>query len=302
VEPEPSRLAAARAATLGSTLAAALCLAAAQGCPAGEPAGPPQAVDPLWEIGLFNFVSDIPHYPGSDESQVYAFPMPYILYRGERLRATREGVRGIFYRDERLETSISLSGNPPVDNDNQARAGMPDLDAVGEIGPSLKWLLPQRDPRDQLYLLGSIRAAASVAVESGPQVAYRGLAGALGAVYSNRSSLSDRRLRFRIGAGINLGDRGYHGYFYDVAPQYATPGRPAYSAEGGYGGTYLSFTMQYDLSPALALGFYSRWDSVGGAVFADSPLVRQDDNFTIGAALIVRLLHSQQQVPAGRLD
>jgi hypothetical protein len=48
---------------------------------------------PLWEVGIFNFVSSIPDYRGADESTIYAFPLPYLIYRGKHLRATREGVR-----------------------------------------------------------------------------------------------------------------------------------------------------------------------------------------------------------------
>jgi outer membrane scaffolding protein for murein synthesis (MipA/OmpV family) len=211
-------------------------------------------------------------------------------------------VRGIFYQDSRFETSLSLSGNPPVDNDATAREGMPDLDAIGEIGPAIKWYFLGRDPLDKLYLQASAQAAASVSFDSGPQVVYRGIVGGLDLVYMNRSRFRDQHLRFRVAAGVNLGDQGYHGYFYDVAPTYATPGRPAYSAESGYGGTSLSFSMQYDMTPALSLGFYSRWGNCAGAVFTDSPLVRQEQNFTVGVALIARALASDTRVPAGELD
>jgi len=189
-----------------------------------------------------------------------------------------------------------------VDNDATAREGMPDLDAIGEIGPAIKWYFLGRDPLDKLYLQASAQAAASVSFDSGPQVVYRGIVGGLDLVYMNRSRFRDQHLRFRVAAGVNLGDQGYHGYFYDVAPTYATPGRPAYSAESGYGGTSLSFSMQYDMTPALSLGFYSRWGNCAGAVFTDSPLVRQEQNFTVGVALIARALASDTRVPAGELD
>ncbi len=55
-------------------------------------------MEPLWEVGLFNFAADLPHYPGSNETRVYAFPTPFVTYRGKYLRASREGVRGIFPR------------------------------------------------------------------------------------------------------------------------------------------------------------------------------------------------------------
>lgn len=257
---------------------------------------------PKWEIGLFNFVASVPDYRGADESTIWAFPLPYLVYRGEYLRATREGVRGIFYRSPHWETSISASGNPPVNNDNRARAGMPDLDAIGELGPSVKWFFLGRDPLDKLYLELSVRAAASIGFDSGPDMRYQGISGNLGAVFYSQSRVQEFGLRYHLSAGIDFGDAGYHRYFYRVDPAYATPERPAYSAEGGYGGFYASASMQYELGPRLAIGCYTRWDNVGGAAFADSPLVRQDNNFTVGAALIFKPWRSKTLVDAEDFD
>jgi len=272
----------------------------AAGSDAQSGSGP--IMEPLWELGLFNFVADLPHYPGSDESRVYAFPTPFLTYRGKYLRAGREGVRGIFYQGPRIETSISLSGNPPVDEDNEARAGMPGLDAIGELGPSIKWYFLGRDPVDRVYLQAAARAAAAIDFASGLQVRYQGVAGGLKAVYYNRSSLRDQRIKFQFGLGLSAADRVYNGYFYDVAPAYATATRPAYHAAGGYSGASLSFSIQYDMTPRVSFGFYSRWDNLSGTAFADSPLVKQENNFVVGAVLILRPLRSATLVSSEAFD
>jgi len=288
-------------------LAPALCLLFAVGAlaapakPAAEPGATP-ILEPLWEVGLFNFVADLPHYPGSDESRVYAFPAPFVTYRGKYLRASRGGVRGIFYQSPRWETSISLSGNPPVDEDNEARAGMPGLDAIGEIGPAVKWYFLGRDPVDRLYLQASARAAAAIDFADGLQVRYQGVAGGLEAVYYNRSRFRDQRIKFQLALGLHAADRVFNGYFYDVAPAYATSTRPAYQADGGYSGASLSFSMQYDLNPRIAFGVYSRWDNLSGTAFADSPLVRQENNVIVGAVLILRPLRSATLVSSEEFD
>lgn len=289
-----------------SRLVPSLCLIAVVGAPAAQtnavakPGAP--VMEPLWEVGLFNFVADLPHYPGSDESRVYAFPAPFFSYRGKYLRASREGVRGIFYQGPQIETSISLSGNPPVDEDNEARAGMPGLDAIGQAGPSVKWYFLGRDPVDRVYLQASARAAASIDFASGLQVRYQGVAGGLDAVYYNRSRFRDQRIKFQFTLGLNAADRVYNGYFYDVAPAYATVQRPAYHADAGYGGASLAFSMQYDMTPLVSLGFYSRWDNLSGAVFADSPLVKQENNFVVGAVVILRPLRSSTLVSSDEFD
>jgi MipA family protein len=274
------------------------------GTAAGEDARPrPKPVmKPLWEVGIFNFVATLPDYRGADESTLYAFPLPYLVYRGEHLRATREGIRGIFYQNRWIETSISVSGNPPVNKDNQARAGMPRLHAIGELGPSLKWYFLGRDPQNKLYLQISARAASSVAFDRGPRLAYQGIAGGVSAVYYDQGSLRHLGIRYHLTVGVSFGDAAYHRYFYDVAPAYATPDRPAYSAPAGYGGFSLAASMQYEITRHVALGLYSRWDNVSGAVFAHSPLVKANDTVTIGAALILKPWRSSRLVQSEEFD
>ena len=257
---------------------------------------------PKWEIGLFNFVASIPDYRGSDESTVWAFPLPYFVYRGDYFRATREGVRGIVYRGPYFETSLSASGNPPVNRDNRARAGMPKLDAIGELGPSVKWFFLGRDPLDRLYLELSVRAATSLGFDAGPQMRYQGISGSLSAVFYSQTQVKDVGLRYQTTAGIDFGDAGYHRYFYQVDPAYANAERPAYRAHAGYGGLFVAASMQYDVTDTIAIGCYTRWTNVSGAAFAGSPLVRQDNKVTIGAALIFQPWHSQTLVDAEDFD
>lgn len=265
-------------------------------------ANPAPLQKPKWEIGLFNFVASIPDYRGSDESTVWAFPLPYFVYRGDYFRATREGVRGIVYRGPYFETSLSASGNPPVNRDNRARAGMPKLDAIGELGPSVKWFFLGRDPLDRLYLELSVRAATSLGFDSGPQMRYQGISGSLSAVFYSQTHVKDVGLRYQTTAGIDFGDAGYHRYFYQVDPAYANAERPAYRAHAGYGGLFVAASMQYDVTDTIAIGCYTRWTNVSGAAFAGSPLVRQDNNVTIGAALIFKPWHSQTLVDAEDFD
>ena len=54
---------------------------------------------PLWELGLFAGAAQIPHYRGSDEYNIYVLPLPYFIYRGEIIRAGKNGIKGIFYNN-----------------------------------------------------------------------------------------------------------------------------------------------------------------------------------------------------------
>ena len=64
---------------------------------------------PEWEIGAGATVFTLPDYRGSDESRGYVLPLPYVIYRGERFRVDRQGLRGIFFESDRVELDVSLS-------------------------------------------------------------------------------------------------------------------------------------------------------------------------------------------------
>ena len=82
-------------------------------------------------------------------------------------------------------------------------------------------------------------------------------------------------------AGPLFANRRYDDYFYSVAPPYASPGRPAFAAAGGYAGTQFltSLSRRY---PDYWVGAYLRHDTLAGASFAASPLVRRDSYWSVG--------------------
>jgi hypothetical protein len=96
-------------------------------------------------------------------------------------------------------------------------------------------------------------------------------------------------------AGPLFADQRYHNYFYTVAPQYATAQRPAYEARGGYSGTQVlaSLTKRY---PAYWVGAYVRHDSLAGAVFESSPLVKSHDYWSGGIAFAWLIHQSSRMV------
>jgi outer membrane scaffolding protein for murein synthesis (MipA/OmpV family) len=260
-----------------------------------EPVDPPEG-KALWEFGLFNAAARIPDYRGSDEYQTYVLPLPYVIYRGRIIQADREGVRGIFFRTDRWESSFSAWGNPPVDEDNDDRRGMPELDAIFEFGPAIRWYFLGRDFPDSLYAQASIRAASSI--DFGElDVGYEGIHGAVNLVYDNTRLLRDLGIGFGANLGLDVADDRFNGYFYDVDPAYATPDRPAFSAGGGYGGFSLAVNARKRLTKSLSFGVYSRWENSSGAAFEDSPLVGTENNFTIGCALTWKIWESEARAP-----
>lgn len=236
---------------------------------------------PLWEAGVVGLAARLPHYRGSDEYQNYVFPLPYFVYRGDVVKASREGVRGIFWRGKRFETDISLSGNPPVSDDNTARSGMEDLDGLIEIGPALRYYFYDYGERDSFFLQANLRAAFSFDFDDGLDVVHEGNVAEISITFRDSELLSKQQSRLHLSCGIQFGDTNLHSYFYEVSPQFATPLRAQYEAKGGYGGFHLSGSIIKELTPKYWIGLYGRWMNSDGAVFEDSPLVQTGNNYVL---------------------
>jgi len=225
---------------------------------------------PKWELGIGGFAVHQAHYPGADQTAITAYPFPYFNYRGEFIRADRGGMRALLVDYKNIKLDFSLSGSLPVSSDdNDTRAGMPDLDPVGEIGPQISIGL-YKNATTQLALRLPIRAAISVDFDD-IRLRHEGW------VFGPNLKLTHHRGPYRYSASINalIGDSDYHQYFYGVDAAFATPSRPAYHAPGGYGGTTLNLSVQ------------RRWEKWGGALFTsyhnlnqvnfdNSPLLKRD--------------------------
>lgn len=253
---------------------------------------PPQE-KPLWEVGLFAGAARMPHYRGSDETSTYVLPLPYLIYRGEIVRANRDGIKGILWSSDRLEAALSLSGSPPVDEDNKARQGMPEIGAIVEAGPGLKFFITDRENPNPLYLKAGVRAAISVATDDF-DVAYEGIHGNVKLIYRNSTLLREQGVFLGLNAGVDFANGQYNETFYSVDSVYATPTRPAYSADGGYSGFSLSANAVKKLNDRWSVGAYYRWDNLSGASYADSPLVKTENNHILGVAIICKLFKSDE--------
>ncbi len=237
---------------------------------------------PLWEAGAGLTVLQLPDYRGSDEAGAYVFPIPYFVYRGKIIKADREGIRGKLFDSDRAELNISLNASLPVDSSrNEARRDMPDLEPSVEIGPQLDLTLwRSADRRTKLDLRTPLRAAFTL--ESSPR--------AIGWVFSPRVNLDLRDVagfsgwNLGILAGPLYANRRHHRYFYSVDPRFATASRPAYDAPGGYAGTQF-LTAISKRFPRYWVGGFARWDTLRGAAFEDSPLVKSKRSFAAGIAI-----------------
>jgi outer membrane protein len=146
---------------------------------------------------------------------------------------------------------------------------MPDLKPALEIGPSLAATL-WRDDEARIKLDARFPLRGAMTVESHPRFIGGQFYPHLNLDIYNPAGLQGWNLG--MGAGPVFTDRRYNRYFYEVAPQYATASRPAYSPGGGYGGMQFLLAMSKRF-PKFWVGGFARYDTLKSAVFAESPLV-----------------------------
>ena len=249
------------------------------------------ADQPLWELGLGLGALHLPHYRGSDQSHDWLLPLPYVVYRGQIFRSDRKGTRAVLLDGERIDIDLSLDASPPTRNgDNRARSGMPDLGATLGIGPKLNlvlgkgasWKLDLRLPLRAELTLGS--GARSIGWTGTPLL---------------NLDLQAQGWNIGLQGSLLAATRRYHAYYYDVAPAYAIAGRPAYASPGGAAG------WDFTASASRRLGdwwvaAYARVDSLAGARFDASPLVRQRQNTSFGLAASWVFKTSQTRVADAR--
>ncbi len=257
-------------------------------------ARPAFADDPLWEIVVGGGALRTPEYIGSARSRNYPFPLIYPVYRGERLRSDSEGVRGLLFSSDKLELDLSLDGHTPVTSEGTLREGMPDLDATAQFGPQLKWQA-WADPAKRRYLIVNLPARAAFAVDF-ENIEHIGFSAFPHVTLYQYFDWFGRIWRLGLSGGALLGSSNYHDYYYQVAPQFATPQRPAYDAEGGYGGTRLIATL-VSRTRKNWISLFARYDRLNGAAFEDSPLVEDRGALTFGVAIAFTVFRSKTMVP-----
>ena len=244
-------------------------------------------MQPKWEAGVGLSGLYLNHYYGSDQKSGYLLPFPYFIYRGDKIGVDRSGINGKLFRSDKLELKLSMSAHLPVSSaDDDARAGMPDLNPMVEIGPMLTYRL-YRSRQAILKMEIPLRSSTSV---DDFRLHYEGLV-------SNPRLRSDyyyKNLKWTSSVGPLFGDSGYQSYFYSVSPKYATDQRQAYSAVSGYMGAKLSMGLRVKYKN-LVTGAFFHYINLDGAQNLDSPLLRKKDYISSGFYLAWILKTSQDQ-------
>jgi outer membrane scaffolding protein for murein synthesis (MipA/OmpV family) len=171
---------------------------------------------------------------------------------------------------------------------------MPELRATFEVGPQLNVLLWQSDNQlRRLQLQLPVRAAYTI--ERRPE--------SQGVVAHPKINLDMRDVPGWPGWGLGVqlgplfGSREQHQAIYGVEAADARAGRPAYQARGGYAGLQF-LTGVSKRYRSHWVGAFVRVDSLHGASFVDSPLVRTRQYVAGGVAVSWILGESSRRVAA----
>lgn len=250
---------------------------------------------PLWELGVAAAAVTVPDYPGADRNRLRALPLPYGIYRGKTLRADDEGVRSRYRFSPSAELDLSFGGALPADSrGNAARAGMPDLDVMLEVGPQLTLLLAEPVRGASWRLALPVRAVFSTDFSN---FRSRGLLLAPELSYA-RTKVGNSAWTSSLALGSSFGTAPLTRYFYEVAPEFARPERPAYTAESGYLESSLTAAVSRLFGDKLTVFSFIRGTSLHGAANSDSPLLRDEFNLTVGVGFSYSLRRSRETVSA----
>lgn len=270
------------------TLKQKLCCALIGALPLAAQAAPADNL-PLWELGVLGGTASTPAYPGSSDRSTRSLVLPFLIYRGEVVRADQSGIGARLLRSDRVELDVGLAASLPARSDDiAARAGMPDLGTLLELGPRLKVKLVEPDAHSRLRLDLPLRAV----IEARGGLHHQGWTFEPKLVYELRGPRED--WTFDANVGMVFGDRKINRYFYEVAPQYATLERPAYEADRGLMLVRTGASASRLVTPDLRLFGFVRYESYAGAVNRDSPLMKQNTGASIGVGFAWTIKRSAQ--------
>ncbi|WP_298140006.1 MipA/OmpV family protein [Acidiferrobacter sp.] len=222
-----------------------------------------------------------PAYPGSDSEHLFAYPYPYWEYESPRWHLHHDHLRAQWSRHSPLSVGLGANGSPPAAAGTpDARIGMPGLDPTFALGPDVMVRLPWRPRGWRLWLGARTRYRWAM----GPGLRLAPIGSSASAFLESRTPRG-RAWPFVVSFGPVFRSRGVNAYFFGVQPAYATAGRPAYAASGGYAGLRLTAAVTTQAGP-FDFAIFGRYRNYWGATFAGSPLLKASNTLLFGVAVV----------------
>ncbi len=253
------------------------------------PTGVPPRL-PLWEAGLFGLGITQPAYPGAGVRTSRLLGLPYLIYRGEYLRADRGSVGLRALKTPRAEVDVGFAASlGSSSSDIEARRGMADLGTMIEFGPRLKVNLGDVSTgRSDTRLQFPLREVIDISHD------FRSRGVAFEPEWVTEKRLP-KRWFISTSLGAIFGDEKLADTFYGVSPGEATTARPAYTARAGLIALRAGLFAAHIVTPGVRLIGFMRGESLAGAANRDSPLVRRNTGWAAGVGLSWELAHSERR-------
>lgn len=246
-----------------------------------------------WELGVVAGGATQQAYPGANENTRRARAVPYLIYRGDRVRLEHGRISVRALRGPTFELDVGTSGSlGSRASDVKAREGMPDLGDLVEFGPRLTWNLSDREDAGggRWRLLLPLRGV----FDLGDDLAFRGITFEPEIEFSRRSTLG---WRYSARLSAIAGSERFNDLYYEVAPAFATPTRPAYDAKAGLITWRLGTSVSRWLTPDWRVSVFARLDHIAGASNQSSPLVSRRSGGAVGIGVQWVFFRSAETVP-----
>lgn len=250
---------------------------------------------PLWEFGVGGGAIEVPNYPASSERNFVALAAPYLVYRGDVFRiGGGNGARAVVIEESDFEIDVSFGGAFAADSDdNTARAGMPELDFLFEVGPQMIYRVRDFtfDNGGNARLNARLQARAVFSTDF-ERIDDRGF------VLEPTLSYQQRGVLFKdtgLNASFSLifGSKKLHDYFYQVDQAFATASRQQFDAKSGYLGAEVSVGVSFPIRENMRGFFGGSMQFHQGAANEDSPLFEDDVTYSFGVGFVWRLYQSE---------
>jgi len=240
------------------------------------------AQETFWELGVGGTAAQLPLYPGSSQEDNFVIPFPFFRIQSEYFEID-EGIRGFFYESPDIRLNVSGDFGIPVNSaDSEARKGMPDLNTVLQVGPSLEVIFAggRRKP-SEFRLELPLRAAIATDISNTENIGW---------ILEPRLTYETLRpykggFAYQISSGLRYASKEFNQFYYDVPVAFATPERPAFESDAGYSGYFLDLVGNWRYDNIIYFTF-ARYQNLSGTEFEESPLVEDENYLSFGVGLI----------------
>jgi MipA family protein len=243
----------------------------------------------LWEVGVGALAASSPAYPGAATRTSKFIALPFVVYRGQVLRADQGNVGLRAIKTPRYELDLGFAASIGSSaSDVPARAGMRDIGTLVEFGPRLKVNLGDvSQGRSGVWVELPVRGVFDISNS-----------------FASRGVSFEPQLSFdlplpsgwRGGASVSaiVGSQKLNDTFYSVSSAEATALRPAFTAQSGLLALRSTFAASKKLTPDLRLLGFVRLESVAGGANSASSLIQKRQGTSVGLGLAYTFGRSQR--------